>query len=468
MPEPILTLQQMRAWEQATWESGQKEQDVIRQVGHQLAEKVQQLTTKGSRVLFVAGPGHNGDDARAAREFLKERESDYLNVSDPGPALGELNEKLAKNPTLIVDGLFGIGLNRPIEGSWAELITQINQARIPILAIDIPSGLSAETGEPLGVAIEAAVTLTVGAIKTGMLSQSAWRYVGRIEVAHHVGLLDKPRADLLWTVAEDFAAYPPPREMVGHKGSYGHLAIVAGSLGCHGAAVLAARGAQRARPGLITLHTAEAVYYPVAAQLQSVMVSIVEAGTKLQGPWSGILIGPGLAALGMTEQMKLLTRLLWRDSTLPVVVDASAIDWLPADVILRGQLRVITPHPGEAARILRTTPQAIQANRVEAVRHISRQFGNCWVVLKGYQTIIGRGTGELWVNSSGNPGLAQGGSGDLLAGFIAGLLAQPALQKDASLAIRYAVWQHGAAADRLTRRKPNWIIEELPEELGAQ
>jgi NAD(P)H-hydrate epimerase len=456
----------MRAWEQTTWKSGRTEQDVIRQVGHRLAEKVEQLTTKGSRVLFVAGPGHNGDDARAAREFLTDRDADYLNISDPVQGLGELNEKLANKPSLIVDAIFGIGLNRPVEGAWAELITRINTSRIPVLAVDIPSGLNAETGEPLGVAIEAAVTLTVGAIKTGMLSQNAWRYVGQIEVATNVGLLDHPHTDLLWTTTEDFENYPPPRESTAHKGSYGHLAIVAGSMGCHGAAVLAARGAQRARPGLITLHTAEAVYYPVAAQLQSVMVSTVEAGTKLQGPWSGILVGPGLAALGMTEQMKLLARFLWRDSTLPVVVDASAIDWLPADVILRGQLRVITPHPGEAARILRTTPQAIQANRIEAVRHISRQFGNCWVVLKGYQTIIGRSTGELWINSSGNPGLAQGGSGDLLAGFIAGLLAQPVLQKDASLALRYAVWEHGAAADRLTRRKPNWIIEELVEELG--
>lgn len=458
----------MRAWEQSTWESGRKEQDVIRQVGRQVAEKSQQLTKKGSRILFVAGPGHNGDDARAAREFLTEREADYLNVSDPAAALSELETKLNSRPSLIVDALFGIGLNRPIEGAWAELITRLNQAGIPILAVDIPSGLSAETGEPLGVAIQAAVTLTVGAVKTGMLTQSAWRNTGRIEVAADVGLLDKPQADLQWTGAADFKDYPPAREMVSHKGSYGHLAIVAGSLGYHGAAVLAARGAQRARPGLITLHTAESVFYPVAAQLQSVMVSTVEAGTKLQGPWSGILIGPGLAALGLTEQMKLLTRYLWRDSTLPVVVDASAIDWLPADVILRGQSRVITPHPGEAARILRTTPQAIQANRPEAVRNISRQFGNCWVVLKGYHTIIGRSTGELWVNSSGNPGLAQGGSGDLLAGFIAGLLAQPVLQKNASLALRYAVWEHGAAADRLTGRRTNWIIEELADELGAQ
>lgn len=457
----------MRAWEQATWESGRTEQDVIRLVGLRLAEKIHRLTTKGSRILFVAGPGHNGDDARAAREFLKDRDADYLNISDPVPALGELSEKLANQPSLIVDAIFGIGLNRPVEGAWAELITRINTSRIPVLAVDIPSGLNADTGEPLGVAIQAAVTLTVGAIKTGMLSQNAWRYVGQIEVASDVGLGDPPQTDLHWTVAEDFLNYPPRREMSGHKGSYGHLAIVAGSMGFHGAAVLAARGAQRARPGLITLHTAEAVYYPVAAQLQSVMVSTVEAGSKLQGPWSGILIGPGLASLGMTEQMKLLTRYLWRDSTLPVIVDASAIDWLPADVILRGQLRVITPHPGEAARLLRTTPQAIQANRIEAIRHISRQFGHCWVVLKGHQTIIGRSTGDLWINSSGNPDLAQGGSGDLLAGFIAGLLAQPALQKDASLALRYAVWQHGAAADRLTRRKPDWIIEELPEELGA-
>ncbi len=468
MPAPILTKAQMRAWEETTWATGRTETEVIRQVGQRVAQKALELTTPGATVLILAGAGHNGDDARAAREFLSERTVEFLEVVDPATALKGLEMKLSPAPALIIDGLFGIGLNRAIDGDWAALVERVNQTRLPVLAIDVPSGLDADTGQPLGTAIKAAVTLTVGAVKRGLLLENAWKHTGRIEVAADVGLSPAPEnAELSWTLPGDFRHYPPPREAASHKGSYGHLAIVAGSLGYHGAAVLAARGAQRACPGLITLHTQETVYHPVAAQLQSVMVAPLQTDSKLQGSWTGLLIGPGLAAIGMSEQMILLTRLLWRDSTLPVVVDASAIDWLPSNVVLRNQLRIITPHPGEAARILRTTPQGVQANRLDAVRHISRQFGNAWVVLKGHQTVIGRSTGELWVNSSGNPSLAQGGSGDVLAGFIAGLLAQPELQQDVLSALRYAVWEHGAAADRLTARRRNWIIDELPDELGA-
>jgi NAD(P)H-hydrate repair Nnr-like enzyme with NAD(P)H-hydrate dehydratase domain len=117
--------------------------------------------------------------------------------------------------------------------------------------------------------------------------------------------------------------------------------------------------------------------------------------------------------------------------------------------------------------LLKTTPQQVQQNRPHAVREISKRFGNCWVVLKGHQTLIGRSVGEIFVNSSGNPHLAQGGSGDLLAGFIAGLLAQPALQSDVAITLRYAVWQHGAAADSLDTRRPHWIIEDFAAELGS-
>ncbi|MGC3959785.1 MAG: NAD(P)H-hydrate dehydratase [Verrucomicrobiota bacterium] len=126
----------------------------------------------------------------------------------------------------------------------------------------------------------------------------------------------------------------------------------------------------------------------------------------------------------------------------------------------------MTPHPGEAARLLKTTPQQIQQDRVHAVREISRRYGNCWVVLKGHQTLIGRSAGEVFVNPSGNPYLAQGGSGDVLAGFIAGLLAQPALQADVIRTVRYAVWQHGAAADVLQARCRNWLVEDLVHEIG--
>jgi hydroxyethylthiazole kinase-like uncharacterized protein yjeF len=162
----------------------------------------------------------------------------------------------------------------------------------------------------------------------------------------------------------------------------------------------------------------------------------------------------------------MVTRRLWRDVLLPVIVDASALDWLPLGHVPRNCIRIITPHPGEAARLLQTTVPHVQADRPHAVREISRRFGDCWVVLKGHQTLIGRSRGEIFVNASGNPHLAQGGSGDVLAGFIAGLLAQPPLQADTGKMLRYAVWQHGFAADALQDQRANWVVEELLGELG--
>ena len=149
-----------------------------------------------------------------------------------------------------------------------------------------------------------------------------------------------------------------------------------------------------------------------------------------------------------------------------MVVDASALAWLMPHAFERNVARVLTPHPGEAAVLLKQSVAQVLANRELAVREISRRFGNCWVVLKGHQTLVGRTDGEIYANLSGNPHLAQGGSGDLLAGYIAGLLAQPALQADPGRTIRYAVWQHGAAADYLQASRKNWIIEDLADELG--
>jgi len=288
-----------------------------------------------------------------------------------------------------------------------------------------------------------------------------------LDVAHELGLIPSPLTnELQWTLPEDFSGFPPRRPVIAHKGSFGHLAIVAGSFGFHGAAVLAARAAQRAQPGLITLFPHEAAYHVIASQLQAVMVNTWQPTTKLPGDFSAILIGPGLAAPDLPDEMAMMARRLWRDALLPVIVDASALDWLPLGQVPGNTLRVITPHPGEAARLLQTNVAQVQADRPHAVREISRRFGNCWVVLKGHQTLIGRSSGEIFVNPSGNPHLAQGGSGDVLAGFIAGLLAQPTLQADAATTLRYAVWQHGAAADTLQTRCANWIVEGLIGELG--
>ncbi len=458
----------MRDWEQVTWATGQTEAEVIRRVGRCVARRALQLTQAGDLVVILAGKGHNGEDARCAREHLAERRVEVLDVTETPADLEKLDAVLKTRPALLVDGLFGIGLNRPLGPGWVSFIERVNGARLPVLAVDVPSGLNADTGELQGAAIRAAVTLTVGAPKIGLLQEIAWPFVGRLEVATDVGLAPGPQeGELQWTLPQDFAAFPPARRAAGHKGDYGHLAIVAGSLGYHGAAVLAARGAQRARPGLITLHTLEAVYHAVAPQLQATMVAVWPPTGKLPGAHDMVLLGPGLAAADIPDQMKVLTRHLWRDSFLPVAVDASGLDWLPLDPVPRNALRVITPHPGEAARLLRATPQQVQANRVNALRNVSRRFGNAWVVLKGHQTLIGRGTGTVYVNSSGNPHLAQGGSGDVLAGYLAGLLAQPDLRADPALTIRYAVWQHGAAADYLAAARPNWVVEDLVEAIGT-
>ncbi|HKW30369.1 MAG TPA: NAD(P)H-hydrate epimerase, partial [Verrucomicrobiae bacterium] len=352
MPVPVVNIVQMREWEKATWATGQTEAGVIRHVGNEIARLAMRLTRPDDAVLILAGKGHNGDDARAAKEFLSARKIILLDVSDPQTALAEFRrrtgvapvslqkeipaqaepedgDRLEACPTLIIDGLFGIGLSRPLDNGWKKVIAEVNKSKIPVLAVDVPSGLNADTGQPQGAAIEAVVTLTVGAPKIGMLQQSAWPFVGRLEVAEDVGLIPCPhQGELNWTLPGDFAGFPPRRGVAGHKGSYGHLAIIAGSFGFHGAAVLAARAAQRAQPGLITLFTQENIYRPVAEQLQAVMVNVWKPETQLPESTSAVLIGPGLAAPGMPEAMKTPTRKLWRDSELPVIVDASALAWL--------------------------------------------------------------------------------------------------------------------------------------------
>lgn len=468
MSLPILSVAQMREWESATWATGRTEAEVIQRVGHAVAQRALALTRKDDRILILAGKGHNGDDARAALPHLAAREVQCLNATDPAAQLGELQSALARQPALVVDALFGIGLNRPLDEAWQRFINELNAAQLRVLSVDVPSGLNADTGEIFGAAVTAEITLTVGTPKQGLLSSTAWDKVGRLEVTEDVGLIPCPvtQGELIWTQAQDFKNFPQIRSAATHKGDFGHLAIVAGSLGYHGAAVLAARAAQRAHAGLVTLHTLVDVYHAVASQLQGAMVRIWSAETQLTTPHSAALIGPGLGAPEAAEAFSLAARKLWRDQPTPVVVDASALDWLPLDPVPKGAIRVITPHPGEAARLIKTSVAHVQADRPRTLREISHRLGDCWVVLKGHHTLIGRSTGEISVNSSGNPLLAQGGSGDALAGYIAGLIAQPALQRDIARTLRFAVWQHGTAADLLSAQRPNWIVDELPDALG--
>jgi hydroxyethylthiazole kinase-like uncharacterized protein yjeF len=205
----------------------------------------------------------------------------------------------------------------------------------------------------------------------------------------------------------------------------------------------------------------------VASQLQAVMVRPFDPDLTFE-EHTAILLGPGLASHTLPERTRSLAARLWTGSDAPVIVDASALDWLPpADPFPRGSIRVITPHPGEAARLLKCRVADVQANRPRSVSELSARFGGCWVVLKGHQTIVGRAGADLHVNSSGGSLLAQGGSGDALAGYLAGWLAQPLVQSDPATAIRHAVWQHGAAADELCCTRGNWIVEDLVERLGC-
>ena len=467
MPIPIISIAQMREWETATWATGQTDADVIRRVGKRVARRARKLTRAGDTILFLVGKGHNGDDARAAAKQLEGREAEVLEMFLPDTDLLPLESALKEKPALIVDGLFGIGLNRPLSDAWQKIISTVNTSKIPVLAIDVPSGLNADTGETFDACIQATVTLTVGAPKMGLLAPAAWPFVGKLEVTEDVGLVPCPLAwELNWTQPEDFEHFPPARNAAGNKGDFGHVAIVAGSFGFHGAAVLAAHGAQRAQPGLVTVFPQQEVYHPVAAQLQSAMANHWKPETKLPEKTSAALVGPGLAAPEIFEPLKKFTRHLWRTAAFPLVVDASALDVLDAEPFQKNFTRVLTPHPGEAARLLKTTAANVQANRVSALRELSKKFGGAWVVLKGHQTLVGRDEGKIFVNSSGNAHLAQGGSGDLLAGFIAGLLAQPALQTDMEETLRYAVWQHGATADKLSLTRKNWTVEDLATELG--
>lgn len=464
MPTPVITIAQMRDWERATWATGVSEESVMRRAGAALAQVARRRTRAGAEVLVLAGKGHNGDDARFAAEGLTDRRVRVLNVTDPAAAVAEVN---GFSGGLILDGLFGIGLSRPLAGDWLKLVAALNASRVPILAVDVPSGLDADTGEPLGDAVRAAVTVTLGAMKQGLLRAEAAQFTGRLEVAAGIGLVPCPfTTELNWTLPEDFAGFPPPRPVDGHKGTFGHLAIFAGSVGYHGAAVLAARGALRAMPGLVSVFTTERAYPAVAAQLAQPMVHPWTPETQLPESCSAILFGPGLAGADVSPELVRETVRLWAESPLPVIADASALDWLPPGPTPAGSVRVITPHPGEAGRMLGRTAAEVQADRVGAVRALALDWGEAWVVLKGRHTLVGCSHGEMGVNSSGNSGLAQGGSGDVLAGFLGGGLAQPGWRADVGRFIRHAVWEHGHAADVLSAHQSVWEMAELLGWLG--
>ncbi len=470
MPIPVLTIAQTREWEEASWADGCVPKNVVARVGRLIAEQLLQHSAPKQKILVLAGRGLNGADAKATIQHILARNPTLLEVEDPEESLPQLHENLAARPDLILDGLFGIGLNRPLSEAWKRFINVVNESGIPIIALDVPSGLNADTGVPEGAAINATWTITLGSPKAGLLEHPASPFVGKLEVLPDIGLSAMPEfgANLLWMESADFRGFPRQRPIHSHKGNFGHAVLVAGSPGYHGAAVLASRGAQRAQPGLITIITQEWLYFPVAAQTQAAMVRAWKPNEPLPAKTTALLYGPGLGVPDKPDQIKQEIQKNWLKLPQAVVVDASALDWLPVGSESGPGTRVITPHPGEAARLLGVPVEDVESNRAKALRDLSERHGGCWVVLKGSHTLVGRATGPIFVNSSGNALLGQGGSGDLLAGFITGLLAQPTLNEDPGKALAFAVWAHGIAADTLSATRPNWIIEDLAAQLGLR
>lgn len=469
MPLPVINVARMREWEDATWESGQSVETVMRQAGAAVAQTAMQLTPPGASVLVLAGKGNNGGDARYAVEYISDREITLIDATDPSKALDELphhQAKIGSDECLIIDGLFGIGLNRPLEGDWLSLIAFINEMGQPVLAVDCPSGLDCDTGEVLGAVIKADVTVTFGAPKIGMISSEAEACVGRIEVAADIGLVPlTPNSDIQWIMPSDFDGFPPARPTSGHKGTFGHLGIIAGSQGYHGAAVIAAKAAHRAMPGLVTLFTTPEAYQPVAAQLAQTMVKPLSAEFEPPPKCTALLVGPGLAGPEIGDEIRDTVRRLWVESPLPLIADASALDWLPQDASPPAP-RIITPHPGEAGRMINGNSGPEKTIRLRLAPLLHDRYGGCHVVLKGNRTVISHGKEQRYINSSGNPDLGQGGSGDALAGYLGGLLAQPSLHPALDRLVRFAVWEHGRTADLLSDSSLAWDLEDFILRLG--
>jgi NAD(P)H-hydrate epimerase len=465
MPLPVISVSQMRSWEERTWDHGTEPAAVMRKAGHRLAQEILSVTAAGDFILLLAGKGNNGGDTLIASELLPGRDTLPITVKDPCEAIKDVQHALLRRPAYIIDGLFGIGLNRDVDSSWVRVIEMVNQSGRPILSVDCPSGLDADAGLVRGESIRAQATITFGAPKRGLVLNKASKYVGRLIVAGNIGLVEPPpESDEYWLTESDMYSMLPKRAPESHKGNHGHLAIIAGSTGYHGAAVISARAALRARPGLVSVFTPS--YQAVAAHLQSVMVhpwgpDCVDALNRS----SAILIGPGLAGPKADDSLKIQTLNLWNESTKPIIVDASALDWLPQNIAPSNSPRIITPHPGEAARLLGLSVAQVQEERVKSARELADLY-KATVMLKGRHTVIAQYEGPALINSTGNPGLAQGGSGDALAGLLSAFMAQPSFHKRAIQACAYSAWWHGCCADSLDKSNSYWGMDDLIHELG--
>jgi NAD(P)H-hydrate epimerase len=413
-----------------------------------------------------------GDAARMLAAWRKAR-GKILPLTDAAH-VGAFTRRLTK-AAVVVDALFGTGLNAPVTGVAAAAIEAVNASGAPVLAVDVASGLSADTGRPLGVAIRATVTATFGFPKLGQVLFPGAEHTGLLAVVD-IGIPDaavaavRPQARLL--EAEDVGRLLPPRRADAHKGTFGHVLVVAGSRGKSGAALLCAEAATRAGAGLVTLAVPAELQPVCEGHVREAMTDALPAEpggiSALLDGRSAVVCGPGL---GQSDWARRLVHEVIRRSDAPLVLDADGLNAVAGTSVLRERRppTVVTPHPGEMARLLDTDTAHVQADRVDAARRYARESGAV-VVLKGARTVIATPDGDVAISPTGNPGMATGGTGDVLAGVVGALLAQDLAPRDAAA---LGVFAHGVAGDAVAARRGEVglvardLVHEMPPTFAA-
>lgn len=413
--------------------------------------------------VLAMGPlcAYRGDAAVNYEILLKQGYPVYpVTESNHQAMLKELGEE-----DIIVDALLGTGLKNDVSGLFAGLIGAINESRAPVIAVDIPSGVCADSGKIMGTAVKAQHTVTFALPKRGLLLYPGAACAGRV-VAADIGIPAQLSADP--AIRENLItgsyvqARLPLRPPQSHKGTYGRLLLLAGALGMSGAAVLAAEAALRGGAGLVYLGAAPELRAVLEAKVKEVIVRelpgdgkgnldagafprIREEARFCQAMAAGPGMDPGLAAVALLQQ-------ILEELNLPLVIDAGGLTALARKPSLLSGKKpplVLTPHPGEMSQLLGMAVGEVQGSRWELAARQAQQWG-CVIVLKGAHTAVGLPTGELYVNPTGNAALATAGSGDLLTGLITALLAQGLPAEDAAIA---GVYLHGLAADLLAAER---------------
>jgi ADP-dependent NAD(P)H-hydrate dehydratase / NAD(P)H-hydrate epimerase len=408
--------------------------------------------------IFIVGEvGGVRGDARTNLEVLGRLGHTIVEINDP--QAWELHFSEIRGCDLLVDALFGTGLKTPLAGLFETIVADINASALPVVSVDLPSGLSADTAEQIGPCIDATMTVTLGAPKLPLLMPPGEGHCGSVVIAD-IGIPDAaieaiegPYLELL--TKELIRSLIEPRPTDSHKGDYGHVLVVAGGRGKSGAAHLAAMGALKSGAGLVTVATPKSCQPIVAAMAPEYMTIPLEEGADggmtldalepiVAHAADVIAVGPGLGTSPATVS---LVRALLAKAGVPLVLDADALNAFAESPEMlvgpEGRDVIITPHPGELARLVGVTTADVQASRIEMAQGFAETH-QLYVVLKGHRTIIATPEGRVFLNPTGNPGMATGGMGDLLTGMIAAWLAQ---LLDAEAACKLAVYLHGMAGD---------------------